>query len=138
MNNFLHKAQALCTYSILRTTTISTVLLSTAFGQSTGEATSESPGLKVAKDNAVIWKSPGKSSMDCVPLGNGDIGLNAWTEGDNDLVFYISKTDAWDDNGRLCKVGKLRVTFSNSPFATYRTKRLLIPSSAFSTWNFPA
>ncbi|MCH2208745.1 MAG: DUF5703 domain-containing protein [Lentisphaerales bacterium] len=117
MKKLPDKVKALYKSSILIVLINLTVLCSTAFGQSTGEASPESPGLKVAQDDAVIWESPGKSSMDCVPLGNGDIGLNAWTEGDNDLVFYISKTDAWDDNGRLCKVGKLRVTFSNSPFA---------------------
>jgi len=44
-----------------------------------------------------------------MPLGNGDIGLNAWVEGNGDLCFYISKTDSWDDNGRLLKVGKVRI-----------------------------
>ena len=117
MKKLPDKVKALYKSSILIVLINLTVLCSTAFGQSTREASSESPGLKVAQDNAVIWENPGKSSMDCVPLGNGDIGLNAWTEGDSDLVFYISKTDAWDDNGRLCKVGKLRLTFSNSPFA---------------------
>jgi len=32
-----------------------------------------------------------------MPLGNGDIGLNVWTEPGGDLLFYISKTDAWGD-----------------------------------------
>ena len=28
-----------------------------------------------------------------------------------DLLFYVSKTDAWDENGRLCKIGRVRVKF---------------------------
>jgi hypothetical protein len=44
-----------------------------------------------------------------MPLGNGDIGLNAWIEPSGELVFYISKTDAWGDNGRLLKVGRVRI-----------------------------
>ena len=46
-----------------------------------------------------------------MPIGNGDIGMNLWVEENGDLVFYISKTDAWDENGRLCKVGRVRVKF---------------------------
>ena len=46
-----------------------------------------------------------------MPLGNGDVGINAWVEGSGDLVFYVSKTDAWDENARLCKIGRVRVKF---------------------------
>jgi hypothetical protein len=59
----------------------------------------------------VIWDSPGNNSSGSMPIGNGDIGLNLWVEENGDLVFYISKTDAWDENGRLCKVGRVRVKF---------------------------
>ncbi|MCK5814433.1 MAG: hypothetical protein KAH07_00665, partial [Flavobacteriaceae bacterium] len=38
-----------------------------------------------------------------------DIGLNVWVEQNGDLCFYIGKTDSWGDNGRLLKVGKVRV-----------------------------
>jgi len=53
-----------------------------------------------------------------MPLGNGDITLNAWMTKDGDLQFYIGKTDAWDDNARLLKVGKVRVHFEPNPMAT--------------------
>ena len=59
----------------------------------------------------VVWDSPSADAHGSMPIGNGDIGLNAWVEPSGDLVFYISKTDAWDENGRLCKVGRVRVTF---------------------------
>ena len=51
-----------------------------------------------------------------MPLGNGDIGLNVWAEKDGDLLFYISKTDAWDEIGRLVKLGRVRVKFQPNPF----------------------
>ncbi|MCG8306313.1 MAG: DUF5703 domain-containing protein [Cytophagales bacterium] len=57
-----------------------------------------------------------------MPLGNGDIGINGWVEESGDICFYIGKTDAWGDNGRLLKVGKVRVktepaiVFSGSKF----------------------
>ncbi|MBE0537116.1 MAG: hypothetical protein IH624_15755, partial [Phycisphaerae bacterium] len=57
----------------------------------------------------VVWDSPGRGSADSMPLGNGDVGVNVWTEANGDLVFYISKTDSWDDNSRLVKVGRVRV-----------------------------
>jgi hypothetical protein len=65
----------------------------------------------------VVWDSPSENSHGSMPLGNGDIGLNAWVEPSGDLVFYISKTNAWDENGRLCKVGRVRVT-CDPPLAT--------------------
>ena len=46
-----------------------------------------------------------------MPLGNGDVGVNAWVEPSGDLVFYVGKTDAWDENDRLCKIGRIRVKF---------------------------
>ena len=56
-----------------------------------------------------------------MPLGNGDIGLNVWVEHGGDLLFYISKTDAWSDNpgiGKgLLKLGRIRVKLTPNPFA---------------------
>jgi len=59
----------------------------------------------------VVWNSPSKDAHGSMPLGNGDVGVNAWVEPSGDLVFYVSKTDAWDENGRLCKIGRVRVQF---------------------------
>lgn len=62
-----------------------------------------------------VWKSPSEDCHGSMPLGNGDIGLNAWVEPDGDLLFYISKTDAWGDNARLLKVGRVRISVEPSP-----------------------
>ena len=62
-------------------------------------------------DYSVAWDAPGGTSHNSMPLGNGDIGINAWVENTGDLVFYVSKTNAWDENARLCKVGRVRVKF---------------------------
>jgi hypothetical protein len=64
----------------------------------------------------VVWTSPGHDSSASMPLGNGDIGLNVWVEEGGDLLFYISKTDAWSENARLLKVGRLRVALAPNPF----------------------
>ena len=67
----------------------------------------------------VVWDSPSKSPDDFMPLGNGDIGVSACVEEKSgELVFYVSKTDAWDENGRLCKVGCVRLSFDPAPVLT--------------------
>lgn len=63
----------------------------------------------------VVWDSPSTNARGSMPLGNGDISLNAWVEPSGDVVFYIGKTDTWDDNGRLLKVGRLRFRFDPAP-----------------------
>ena len=64
----------------------------------------------------VVWDTPSKDSSGSMPIGNGDIGLNVWVEEDGDLLFYISKTDAWSENVRLLKLGRVRVKLSPNPF----------------------
>ena len=59
----------------------------------------------------VVWNSPSENAHGSMPLGNGDVGINAWVDEKGDLVFYVSKTDAWDENARLCKIGRVRVQF---------------------------
>lgn len=58
----------------------------------------------------VVWDTPSTDSSGSMPLGNGDIGLNLWVEPNGDLVFYLSKTDAWSENNRLLKLGRVRIT----------------------------
>ncbi len=63
----------------------------------------------------VVWNSPSADHHGSMPLGNGDIALNAWMTKDGNLQFYVSKTDAWDDNARLAKIGKVRLHFEPNP-----------------------
>jgi alpha-L-fucosidase 2 len=65
----------------------------------------------------VVWNSPSHDSSGSMPIGNGDIGLNVWVEEGGDLLFYISKTDAWSGDTRLVKLGRVRVKLSPNPFA---------------------
>ncbi|NLX14244.1 MAG: hypothetical protein GXY44_11405 [Phycisphaerales bacterium] len=71
----------------------------------------------------VIWSTPSQNSFGSMPLGNGDIGLNLWVEENGDLLFYISKTDAWSELHRLLKLGRIRVRFSPNPFIEGRPFR---------------
>ncbi|GIV18779.1 MAG: hypothetical protein KatS3mg023_0530 [Armatimonadota bacterium] len=62
----------------------------------------------------VVWDTPSADSSGSMPLGNGDTGINVWVEPNGDLVFYLSKTDAWSEINRLLKLGRVRVTLSPS------------------------
>ncbi len=73
-------------------------------------------GLSVSGQSNLLWTEKGKDFHDAIPLGNGDIGISAWIEQAGDLLFYIGKTDAYDDNNRLLKLGKVRVSLSPNPF----------------------
>ena len=67
----------------------------------------------------VTWNEPGPTSSQSMPLGNGDIGLNVWVEPTGDVLFYIGKTDAWNESVHgttgLLKLGRVRLTLSPSP-----------------------
>jgi hypothetical protein len=71
--------------------------------------------------NNIVWNSPSNSSKGSMPLGNGDIGLNVWAEDNGNICFYISKTDAWEENGRLLKIGKININISPNPFHSSAT-----------------
>ncbi len=58
----------------------------------------------------VTWTSPSEDSRGSMPIGNGDVGANVWVEANGDLLFLLSKTDAWSENCRLLKLGRVRVT----------------------------
>lgn len=89
----------------------------------------------------VEWNTPGPGSAQSMPLGNGDTGLNVWVEKNGDLVFYISKTDAWGgeyetqkdpwmkQGGILMKLGAIRISADGNPLAATGTafKQILRP-----------
>ncbi len=79
-------------------------------------ATSATPPAAALSACDVSWNTLGKDSADSMPLGNGDIGLNVWTEQNGDLLFYISKSDAWAEDNNLVKLGRVRVSLSPNPF----------------------
>ncbi|MEI8037331.1 MAG: DUF5703 domain-containing protein [Verrucomicrobiota bacterium] len=74
----------------------------------------------------VVWTTPSTNSAGSMPLGNGDISVNAWAERGGDLLLYIGKGDSWDENGRLLKLGRLRLHFSQQPFAVGKPFRQVL------------
>jgi alpha-L-fucosidase 2 len=90
-------------------------VFSSAIFLTAGALQAENPVDGLSKYN-VAWSTPSRDSSGSMPLGNGDIGLNAWVEESGELVFYISKTDSWDENGRLLKLGRVRMSLEPNPF----------------------
>jgi hypothetical protein len=68
--------------------------------------------------NDVTWGSLGTNENDSMPLGNGDIALNAWTEQNGDIVLLMAKSDAWSENGQLLKLGRVHVKLTPNPFVS--------------------
>jgi hypothetical protein len=63
------------------------------------------------------FSSASKDEADSVPLGNGVTGVNLWVEENGDLLFYISRNDAFSEMHRLLKLGRLRLQLFPNPFA---------------------
>jgi hypothetical protein len=63
----------------------------------------------------ITWNSQSKNSGESMPCGGGDIGLNVWVE-NGDILFYISKSGAFDENNIFPKLGRVRITLSPNPF----------------------
>jgi len=74
--------------------------------------------VEIQEQARIIWSRPSLGSSGSMPLGNGDLGVNLWVEEDGDLLFYIGKTDAWSENARLLKLGRVRVSLEPNPFSS--------------------
>jgi hypothetical protein len=73
----------------------------------------------------VVWDSPSRDEHGSMPIGNGDLAANVWVESDGSLLLYLSKSDSWDDNARLLKLGRVRVRLEPNllgPDTTFRQR----------------
>ena len=73
------------------------------------------PDLEAVDQYNVVWETPSTNHHGSMPLGNGEVGVNAWMTPDGHLHCYLARTDAWDDYARLVKVGKVRFLFEPNP-----------------------
>ena len=60
----------------------------------------------------VVWNTPSENEHGSMPIGNGDLAANVWMLPSGDLLFYISKSDAWNENSTLSKLGRIRLKTS--------------------------
>src|SRR5271156_1219952 len=65
----------------------------------------DSPDLanRFIAENDVTWTTLGTNENDSMPVGNGDVAANVWTEQNGDIVLLIAKSDTWSENGELLK-----------------------------------
>ncbi|WP_146662757.1 DUF5703 domain-containing protein [Anaerohalosphaera lusitana] len=80
-------------------------------------------------DYNTVFDSPSQDETGNVPLGNGNVGMNLWVEEDGDLLFYVSRNDAWAEAMTLYKLGRIRLSLNPNPFRTgypYRQELKLI------------
>ncbi|MFO0827817.1 MAG: DUF5703 domain-containing protein [Phycisphaerales bacterium] len=65
--------------------------------------------------NDVVWTAPSRDESGSMPIGNGDLAANVWVDAGGTLSLYLAKSDAWDDNARLLKLGRLRINVEPNP-----------------------
>ena len=53
----------------------------------------------------VVWDSPSVDWGGSMPIGNGEVAVNVWFDGQGRVHLLFARTDAWDDYGRLVKLG---------------------------------
>src|SRR5690606_26481279 len=57
------------------------------------------------------WSTPGPDASASMPIGNGELGLNVWTEPNGDIACYLSRTDSCSEACRLLNLGRVRISF---------------------------
>ncbi len=66
-------------------------------------------------DYNIQWSSQSKNSGESMPCGGGDIGLNVWVE-NGDILFYMSRSGAFDESNLFPKFGRIRMRLTPNPF----------------------
>jgi hypothetical protein len=68
-----------------------------------------------ATESDFTWTSPSQNSSESMPCGGGDVGMNVWVE-NGDVLFYMAKSGAFDENNTLLKQGRFRIRLNPNPF----------------------
>lgn len=78
----------------------------------------------------VAWNNQSQNSSESMPCGGGDIGLNVWVE-NGEVLFYIARSGAFDENNTMLKLGRVRIKLSPNPLAgkTFRQELALSDGS---------
>src|SRR5690606_5248322 len=79
------------------------------------------------EDYYITWDKQSKHSGESMPLGGGDIGLNVWVE-EGDVLFYLGKSGAFDENNTLLILGRVRLQLFRYTFEGTVIKQKLLPN----------
>ena len=85
---------------------LSAFILPVWLGLSCAGGLSAGPADELSRYN-VVWDTPSHNAAGSMPIGNGEVGLSLWVEENGDLLFYVSRTDAWSEICRLLKLGRI-------------------------------
>ena len=70
----------------------------------------------------VVWDSPSENWGGSMPLGNGEVALNAWFDAQGRAHLLFARTDSWDDYGGLAKVCAVEIaTLGDAPASDIAT-----------------
>lgn len=85
----------------------------------------------IAKDyrpNDYVWTTESRNSSESMPCGGHDIGLNVWVE-NGDVLFYLSRSGAFDENNTLLKAGRFRLSFKGGAAGKFEQRLCLYDGS---------
>ena len=72
----------------------------------------------------VVWTTQSQNSSESMPCGGGDIGLNVWVE-KSEILFYLSRSGAFDENNVFPKFGRVRIKLTPNPFDVGEFRQVL-------------
>jgi len=99
----------------MMTKTLFFTLLSVAAGAMHSTVSAASP---IPASYNVVWDSPSPDAWESMPLsGRLGAGANVWVQ-DGSLWLYLAHNGAYDEDGRLLKLGCLRITPSDGLLST--------------------
>ena len=56
----------------------------------------------------VIWTTPSMDAAASMPIGNGEVVLNAWVDArTSEICLLIARTDSVSEISRILKVGRI-------------------------------
>lgn len=77
----------------------------------------------------IVWNTQSDNAIGSMPVGGGNIQLNAWCE-NNEILFYLGSTDSYMDNSQnLGKLGRVRLQVSPNPFENQFKQELKLKES---------
>lgn len=72
----------------------------------------------------LVWTSMSRNASESMPCGGGDIGLNVWVE-QGEVMFYLSRSGAFDENNTMLKLGRVRLRLASQPFGGSNFRQVL-------------
>lgn len=92
---------------------------------------------QTVSDFNLQFREPGTDSWSSLPLGNGEITAQVWTNKDGSIQSYLATSDSRDGMDNPIKVGKLTIRFEPNIFANGSgyTEVLLLNEGSFRIKN---